>query len=474
MLSIIWFRKDLRITDHPALLAVQEERRSLLPLYILSDWKSHQWTGAKRQHFLCGCLDSLKKNLQALQSDLCILHGKYLSVLETVFQELKPQELHVCRDYEPHSQALEQNVTRLAQQYQVQVVWHTDRVVHAPDSVLTDQKQPYRVYTPYSKKWLSLPVEKPKGKPKSLPPLPKLSATLKNLQLLESPTLAHWNLSLEGHEQLIDSGEKAARARLSHWIQSQDIQYYAERRNIPSTAGTSSLSADLRFGLLSPREIVYRCKQAHRQDLSPDQSKSIHTYLKEIAWRDFYIAILHYFPQVFDEEFQPTFRGMHWDGNESQLLLWQRGETGFPIVDAGMRQLNTTGWMHNRVRMIVAMFLTKDLHLHWWLGERYFMQHLIDGENASNNGGWQWSAGTGADAAPYFRIQNPWTQTKTYDPEGLYIKQWIPELKNTHPSKFFAPPDDQRPIAPNYPYPIVEHAIARQRTLQMFSQYRNP
>jgi deoxyribodipyrimidine photo-lyase len=197
---------------------------------------------------------------------------------------------------------------------------------------------------------------------------------------------------------------------------------------------------------------------------------SVSTFVKELAWREFYMAVLAHWPEVLETDFNPAFRNMSWDSPEDLIEAWQQGRTGFPIVDAGMRQLLATGWMHNRVRMIVSMFLTKDLHTHWRLGESFFMQHLVDGEIASNNGGWQWSAGTGADAAPYFRIQNPWTQTKRYDPDGAYIKRWVPELRDVPVAKFLEPPT--HPLAPGYPLPIVDHSTERDRTLARFKKVK--
>ena len=192
-----------------------------------------------------------------------------------------------------------------------------------------------------------------------------------------------------------------------------------------------------------------------------------------MAWREFYFAILHYYPEVLDSEFSPQWRGLPWDQPDEKLVAWQQGRTGFPIVDAGMRELLATGHMHNRVRMIVAMFFTKDLHYDWRIGESWFMQHLIDGEIASNNGGWQWSAGTGADAAPYFRIQNPWSQTARFDPQGIYIKRWVPELANISADKFHQAPIDGRPIATDYPLPICDHNRERLRTLALFKKHKD-
>jgi deoxyribodipyrimidine photo-lyase len=202
------------------------------------------------------------------------------------------------------------------------------------------------------------------------------------------------------------------------------------------------------------------------------QRENFHIYLKELAWREFYFALLHFYPEVLQHEFAAQWRGLAWEQPDEKLTAWQQGKTGFPIVDAGMRELLATGHMHNRVRMIVAMFLTKDLHYDWRLGESWFMQHLIDGEIASNNGGWQWSAGTGADAAPYFRIQNPWSQTQRFDPQGLYIKRWVPELAQVPAKLLQAPPPLGRSLAAGYPAPIVDHDTERKRTLAFFQQHK--
>ena len=249
------------------------------------------------------------------------------------------------------------------------------------------------------------------------------------------------------------------------------MQHYGSTRDTPSLQGTSRISQDLRFGLISIRTIHAEVMKS-RAAAKAAERVGIDIYLKELAWREFYFAILHHFPNVLAEEFNPDWRGLPWDAPNAHFEAWKNGRTGFPIVDAGMRELLATGFMHNRVRMITAMFLTKDLHIDWRLGESYFMQHLLDGEIASNNGGWQWSAGTGADAAPYFRIQNPWSQTARYDPQGSYIKRWVPELAAVDPKKFLEAPADGKPLAPGYPLPCVDHKSERERTLAIFKRHR--
>jgi deoxyribodipyrimidine photo-lyase len=219
--------------------------------------------------------------------------------------------------------------------------------------------------------------------------------------------------------------------------------------------------------LLSIREVYHKAKAAAEAGDAVGRD-SVWKFISELIWREFYFQILWHYPEVLKHEFNAKYRGMEWDQDEAKYRAWCEGRTGFPIVDAAMRQLNATGYMHNRARMITAMFLTKDLHLDWRLGEQYFMQTLIDGEIASNNGGWQWSAGTGADAAPYFRIQNPWSQTKRYDADGKYIKEWVPELRAVPAAKFLEAPVDERPIAAGYPLPMVDHGTERDETLRRF------
>jgi deoxyribodipyrimidine photo-lyase len=217
---------------------------------------------------------------------------------------------------------------------------------------------------------------------------------------------------------------------------------------------------------------VYAEAMNARGEANSSGRKSIDVFIKELAWREFYFAILHYFPEVLDKEFNPDWRGLWWAEPGEHFEAWKEGHTGFPIVDAGMRELLATGFMHNRVRMITAMFLTKDLHIDWRLGESFFMQHLTDGEIASNNGGWQWSAGTGADAAPFFRIQNPWTQAARYDADGGYIRRWVPELAAVDAKKLHTPPKNGGSVAPGYPAPIVDHKTERERTLEIFKRHR--
>jgi deoxyribodipyrimidine photo-lyase len=339
-----------------------------------------------------------------------------------------------------------------------------DACIHERDEALTGQGTIFRVFTPYSKVWFGLP------KPSPGPAIKKLStpATIPSLPL---PQLSDWGLVPTA--TIPEPGERAARERLKAFV-SGPIADYGARRDLMGVDGTSQLSQDLRFGLISPRQI-YAAAKSVEEGLPPEGRKSVMKYLAEIVWREFYMQLLWHYPELLEQEFNATWRGMEWPGLPAipdAFERWCAGMTGFPIVDAAMRQLAATGWMHNRSRMITAMFLTKDLHLDWRLGEAFFMRSLVDGEIASNNGGWQWSAGTGADAAPYFRIQNPWSQTKRYDPEGVYIRRWVPELRNVSNASLIDPPEDGRPIAPGYPLPIVDHSAERDRTLDYFAKHK--
>ena len=309
----------------------------------------------------------------------------------------------------------------------------------------------------------------------------KSLATPDKIPSMEVPDVGSWGLE-PGKVVIPEPGERAARLRMDAWLgaalasaKKGGVASYTARRNLPAAEGTSRLSQDLRFGLLSVRELYARVEEGRSKASGEEELASYKTYQTELAWREFYMAILHYFPEVLRHEFNPDWRGLPWmrgEEAEESFGKWCRGETGFPIVDAGMRQLAATGFMHNRVRMIVSMFLTKDLHIDWRMGEAFFMRSLVDGEIASNNGGWQWSAGTGADAAPYFRIQNPWTQTKTYDSDGIYVKRWVPELNETPVARLFLQPNPGEPLAAGYPEPMVDHKTERETTLELFKAHR--
>lgn len=462
--SIIhWFRRDLRVVDNTALCRAAKPGLPVVPVYILSDWRGvHSWTGPNRQHFLCGSLESLAKNLETLEGRLIIRQGRAVEELRKLIKESRAVALHFNADPDPFGKSVEKSVRELCAELGVECHAHADATLHGPDEVLTQSALPYRVYTPYSRNWLGLAKPSPLAKPPAL----RTPAGIKSLPL---PTVAVWGLEIPA-TRIIEPGERSARERLKRAIAGK-IQNYAAKRDFPAADGTSRISQDLRFGLVSIRTVYSEVMKARAAGDVAGRA-GIDVFIKELAWREFYFAILHHFPNVLDEEFNADWRGLPWDEPDQRFEAWKDGKTGFPIVDAGMRELKATGFMHNRLRMITAMFLTKDLHIDWKQGESWFMQNLVDGEIASNNGGWQWSAGTGADAAPYFRIQNPWSQSARYDPDGSYIRKWVPELAKTHPSRLLEAPKDGRPIAPDYPLPCVDHKTERERTLAIFKNHR--
>jgi len=460
---IHWFRRDLRIADNTGLFRASEHGLPVVPVYILSDWKDrHPWTGPNRQQFLCESLAALAAGLQAIFGRLVIRQGDAERELETLIKETGAVALHFNATPDPFGKSVEKAVRTLCDRLGIECHAHHDVSLHNPTEVLTQSGSPYKVFTPYSRNWLTLDKPSPLPSPKNL-------NTPKAIRSLDLPDISLWKLSNPARG-ILEAGEAAANARMNHFLRNK-VSEYGETRDFPAEDVTSRLSQDLRFGLISIRTLYAKLLKADK-DAKPSGRKNIGIYVKELAWREFYFAILHHFPDVLHQEFNPDWRGLPWDEPGERFEAWKDGRTGFPIVDAGMRELLATGFMHNRIRMIVAMFLTKDLHIDWRLGESWFMQQLVDGEIASNNGGWQWSAGTGADAAPYFRIQNPWTQTARYDPKGEYIKRWVPELKDTPAKLLMAPPKDGRLIARDYPLPIVDHAAERNRTLEIFKRHQ--
>ena len=462
--GIYWIRRDLRLADNRVLLAAATTCERVCPLFIRSTWRrSHDWTGPHRQQFLCDSLAALHQGYTRLGARLIIRSGDPVTVLAQLLGETAATAVFFQTDPDPHGQATEQAVASLCRRLGVALYAIHDVSLHPPTAVLTGEQRPYRVFTPYWRNWHAQAKEPPVAAVRSLQTPPGLVSE-------PLPTLESWSLPA-GRAVLLPGGEPAATARLKTALQTK-LGPYADRRDVPALNGTSRLSQDLRFGLLSIRSVYAQVAQAHAAAAPPDRAGLL-TFMRELAWREFYFAILHHFPEVLTHEFAPQWRGLPWAEPDQKLTAWQAGQTGFPIVDAGMRELLATGHMHNRVRMITAMFLTKDLHYDWRHGEAWFMRQLVDGEIASNNGGWQWSAGTGADAAPYFRIQNPWSQTARYDPQGIYIKRWLPELAKVPAAQFLKPPVGHRPLAPDYPLPILDHHAERLRTLMWFKQHQH-
>ncbi len=465
---IHWFRRDLRLSDNTALYQAKQLSENVVPAYVLSSWKgSHHWTGAGRQAYLLGCLDSLSKNLEAIDTRLILRSGAAVTQLERLIKETKAEAVFYNRDPDPYGQEVEKQLQELCRSIGIECHGYKDAVMHEPDEVLTKTGTFYRVYTPYSRCWMA------QDKPALSPRVKRLGTVPASIDSLPLPGIEHWGMT-DMDIDLPTPGEKAARSRLKSAVESTVMTRYSEDRNGPSLDATSGLGPDLRYGTISPRTVFAASQKLMDEIRGKADRESIFAFQKQLAWREFFMAILGNHPEVLETDFNPQWRGLHWDdpGDCDKFERWQQGLTGFPIVDAGMRQLAASGTMHNRVRMITAMFLTKDLHIHWRHGEAHFMRHLLDGEIANNNGGWQWSSGTGADAAPYFRIQNPWTQTERYDPEGTYIKRWLPELAAVDPKRFRKAPEPLDPLAADYPLPVVDHSAERDETLDRFKQHK--
>jgi deoxyribodipyrimidine photo-lyase len=448
--GIVWYRRDLRVADHQPLLEATRACGRVCPVAVTSTWRRHhEWTGPNRQQFLCDSLAALGKSIRALGGRLLFRAGPPAAAIGRLIVDTGARALYYQRDPDPHAQAAERAVEAVCRRLGVVVHAFDGAALHPPETLRNLSGAPYRVFTPFWRKWAALTA-----------PAPVAAVTVLRspggLASDPQPTLESWGLTASG-AAIPRGGEGAARDQ--------------RNRDFPGCDGTSRLSQDLRFGLLSMRT-VFRDATEAMNAAGPRQREGLAGFVRQLAWRDFYHAILHHFPEVLATEFNPRWRGLPWAEPDAKLAAWQQGRTGFPIVDAGLRELLATGHMHNRTRMITAMFLTKDLRYDWRLGEVWFMRHLTDGDTPSNNGGWQWSAGTGADAAPYFRIQNPWSQTARYDPQGSYIRRWVPELAATPAERFLQPPTDGCPIAPDYPLPIVDHPAERLRTLAFFQRHR--
>ena len=483
---ILWFRRDIRLTDHPALVAAaaaaKERGAPLLPIFI---WEPGLIAGprasANRTWFLRESLLELGASLRAIGSDLVELQGPAASSLPRLIGELRAAgstgeiDLFMTRDHTPFARKRDRAVADLLAPLDVQVHAKRGLVVVEPEELLTGGGTPYGVYTPYFRRWLEhVDASAPLPAPKKLPPLPTPTpASTVDQALLDAHAAPTAQI-----EELPKPGERAARAHADTWRRS--VGKYADRRNtLADSAGTSRLSAALHIGLLSPRELVAR--QLPLPSAKEGERSGERLWVSQVAWRDFYTQVLWHAPHAARRAWRPSYDAIKWSSNATLFEAWKSGTTGYPVVDAGMRQLAATGFMHNRARMITASFLTKDLLIDWREGEAHFLRHLVDGDIAANNGGWQWCAGSGTDAQPYFRIFNPVTQAGNFDPDGEYVRRWVPELAALKTPAIHAPWAHPKALdtagiklGVHYPEPIVDHAEARQRTLAAYSAALKP
>ncbi|MFN8467637.1 MAG: deoxyribodipyrimidine photo-lyase [Caldilineaceae bacterium] len=473
-ISIWWIRRDLRLTDNQALSAALAAAEQVLPVFILDPrLLASPYTGDKRTAFLFDGLRALDADLRSRGSRLLVRRGDPVAVLVQLCHETGAGAVFAQRDYSPF--AIRRDT---AVQAALPVSLHLEDGVAArpPASIRKDDGEPFVVYTPFGKRWRALgPFRR-----SDILPAPQVIRPPAEPQGDEVPAAPALPSSVP-----FAAGEAEAKRRLGAFVTGEHapIHDYAKLRDQPGADATSQLSPYLRWGMISPRlaalaayEAIDRAGTRGGTGAAAAQ-KGADTWLAELIWREFYLAILQAFPYVRGSSFRREFIGIPWRNDDADFAAWCAGRTGYPIVDAAMRQIVTEGWMHNRCRMITASFLVKDLLIDWRWGERFFMQHLVDGDPAPNNGGWQWTAGTGTDAAPYFRVFNPVMQSQKFDPQGTYIRRWLPELAHV-PLEFLHEPwkmekSDQVKarctLGADYPLPIVDHHAARDRVLEAYA-----
>lgn len=451
---IHWFRRDLRLDDNAALQAALNSGAPVIPLFIFDPiLLDGPRFSEVRMAFLLGALRSLDDRLQQRGSRLMIRRGHPISALREVIEQTGAQALYFNRDYTPyarHRDALAEAELSIA------VYGYDDLVLLPPGTVLKADGNPYTVYTPFMKQWKLLPkpdvADGADGK-------------FARVEVENWQPEQHWNGVLP------PVSERAAYDRLANFLKGPVYQYSDTRNNLTpdpfDTMDTSCLSPYLRFGLLSPRQVYRGARDAYARTTHYHHQRSVEVWVNELIWREFYVHIMYHFPHVDRGNFRTSYDALAWHDEPGEFEAWQQGMTGYPVVDAAMRQLRAIGWMPNRARMIAASFLTKDLLIDWRRGERHFMNWLIDGDPAANNGGWQWTAGTGTDAQPYFRIFNPVIQSKKFDPQGAYIRRWVPELERV-PDVFIHEPWKMPEPPTHYPPPIVDHQAARERAISVY------
>jgi len=426
--AIFWFRRDLRLQDNAGLHAALKENKTVIPLFIFDksilDYLEDE--DDARVTFIHQEVNRLNAELKELGSTMLAIYGNPLEIFEGLVQKYTLTAVYINHDYEPYAKERDAALDSLLVKNGAKLHTFKDQVIFEKLEITKDDGLPYTVFTPYSRKW---------------------KAALNDSSLKSYPTEKYFNHFIKLEQQEIPTLKSMGfvASKLSFpTAEASDkiIEKYHEQRDIPSIRGTTRISLHLRFGTVSIRELARKGLQLNEK------------WLNELIWRDFYQMILWNFPHVVNNAFKPNYDRIEWRNNPEEFQKWCEGKTGYPLVDAGMRELNETGFMHNRVRMVVASFLTKHLLIDWRWGEAYFARKLLDFELASNNGGWQWAAGSGCDAAPYFRVFNPTLQTEKFDPKGIYIRKWVPEFSNPF----------------NYAKPMVDHKMARDRAIATYKK----
>lgn len=472
-LILFWHRRDLRISDHTGLAAAREKSAKIVGVFCLDPQiLEGDDIAPVRVKYMMGCLQSLQERYQQAGSQLLILQNDPVIAIPKLAAALTAKAVFWNWDVEPYSQIRDLAVSEALKVEGIEFLnYNWDQLLHSPTEIFSGAKTPYTVYTPFWKNWIT----KSKAKPvKTLANLENLTAKEEEIaqqeRTINLPAAEDLGFIWDA-ELIISPGELAAQEKLDNFAKSA-INGYQEQRNFPAIDGTSQLSAALKFGVIGIRTIWQTTIEALANSNSEEVNASIQTWQKELAWREFFQHAMYHFPALANGAYRDTFKTFPWQNNETYFQAWCEGKTGYPIVDAAMRQLNETGWMHNRCRMIVASFLTKDLIINPQWGEKYFMQKLIDGDLSANNGGWQWSASSGMDPQP-LRIFNPASQTQKFDAEAEYIRQWIPELRYVDPEYLVTgkiPPLDY--YGTNYPQPIVDHKQQQALFKQLYQQQK--
>lgn len=462
-IALCWFRRDLRDTDHAALYHALKENQQVHCVFVFDRAILDPLPAEDRRvSFIWHSVQQLKQALQTRGGDLWVMHDHAQQAIPQLAHRLGVRAVYCNHDYEPAAIARDDAIAQALKTQGVAFKHYKDQVIFEQDEILNQTGKPYGVFTPYKKAWLknitpfylqAYPVERyaqhlAKDITPDLPPLTHMG-------FINTPLK-------------ITAGMQGAQTQWQDFI--HRLNHYHDLRDYPARKGPSYLSTHLRFGTLSIRSCA---RFAYQEMLRGD--KGADTWLSELIWREFYQMLLWHHPHIVQQAFKPEYNAITFPNDPKLLAAWQTGQTGYPIVDAAMRQLNQTGWMHNRLRMIAASFLVKDLHCNWRLGEAYFAQKLLDYDLAANNGGWQWCASTGCDAQPYFRIFNPITQSERFDPNGDFIRKYVPELRDIPNKWIHAPwlmPNKSEAAYPPYPNPIVDHGTARAITLALYKQPR--
>ncbi|WP_066381832.1 deoxyribodipyrimidine photo-lyase, 8-HDF type [Anabaena sp. CA = ATCC 33047] len=457
-LILFWHRRDLRIADNTGLALAREQSSKVAGVFCLDpNILERDDVAPARVTYMIGCLQALQQRYAEAGSQLLILHGEPVEVIPALAEMLQAKAVFWNWDVEPYSQTRDRAIIETLKAKGIAFLTDNwDQILHSPAEIYSGNNTPYTVYTPFWKNWVSKPKAQPVATLQNAEGLTEKEQELaKQAGVKALPTAKDlgfvWDADL-----IIAPGEAAAQAKLEEFT-AKAITEYQEQRNFPAVDGTSQLSAALKFGIIGIRTVWQATTELLENCNSEEAIASIRTYQQELAWREFYQHAMYHFPELADGAYRDIFKNFPWVNNEAHFQAWCEGKTGYPIVDAAMRQLNEIGWMHNRCRMIVASFLTKDLLINPQWGEKYFMQKLIDGDLSANNGGWQWSASSGMDPKPV-RIFNPASQAQKFDPDAEYIRQWLPELRSID-TEFLVTgkitPLERRAVG--YPQPIVDH-----------------